>query len=105
MPIELYKLAQKELGHGHMIIGGTLIHNRSSRNAFFWYSVEIGDWLNIMRDIHRNLSLILKPFALQGRAKERELSCEKVSARLQPATAGHARLVLSKQLEQIYTFL
>ena len=25
-----------------------------------------------------------------------ELSCEKVSARLQPATAGHARLVLSK---------
>ena len=34
-----------------------------------------------------------------------ELSCEKVSARLQPATAGHARLVLSKQLEQIYTSL
>ena len=32
-------------------------------------------------------------------------SCEKVSARLQPATAGHARLVLSKQLEQIYTSL
>ena len=25
-----------------------------------------------------------------------ELSCEKVSARLQPATAGHTRLVLSK---------
>ena len=25
-----------------------------------------------------------------------ELSCEKVSAWLQPATAGHARLVLSK---------
>ena len=34
-----------------------------------------------------------------------ELSWEKVSARLQPATAGHARLVLSKQLEQIYTSL
>ena len=34
-----------------------------------------------------------------------ELSWEKVSARLQPATAGHARLVLRKQLEQIYTSL
>ena len=34
-----------------------------------------------------------------------ELSWEKVSALLQPATAGHARLVLSKQLEQIYTSL
>ena len=34
-----------------------------------------------------------------------ELSWEKVSARLQPATAGHARLVLSKQLKQIYTSL
>ena len=43
--------------------------------------------------------------ALQGWAKEMELSCEKVSARLQPAIAGHARLVLSKQLEQIYTSL
>ena len=32
-----------------------------------------------------------------------ELSWEKISARLQPATAGHARLVLNKQLEQIYT--
>ena len=32
-------------------------------------------------------------------------SCEKNSALLQPATAGHARLVLSKQLEQIYTSL
>ena len=34
-----------------------------------------------------------------------ELSQEKVSAWLQPATTGHARLVLSKQLEQIYTSL
>ena len=33
---------------------------------------------------------------VQGWAKEMELSWEKVSARLQPATAGHARLVLSK---------
>ena len=30
---------------------------------------------------------------------------DSVSARLQPATASHARLVLSKQLEQIYTSL
>ena len=34
-----------------------------------------------------------------------KLSWEKVSARLPPATAGHARLVLSKQLEQIDTSL
>ena len=34
-----------------------------------------------------------------------ELSSEKVSARLQPSTAGPARLVLSKQLKQIYTSL
>ena len=33
---------------------------------------------------------------LQGWAKEMEPSWEKVSAQLQPATAGHARLVLSK---------
>ena len=33
---------------------------------------------------------------IQGWAKEMTLSWEKVSARLQPATAGHARLVLSK---------
>ena len=33
---------------------------------------------------------------LQGWGKEMGLSWEKVSARLQPATAGHARLVLSK---------
>ena len=33
---------------------------------------------------------------LQGWAKEMELSWEKVSAWLQPATAGHIRLVLSK---------
>ena len=33
---------------------------------------------------------------IQGRAKEMALSWEKVSAWLQPATAGHARLVLSK---------
>ena len=37
-----------------------------------------------------------------------ELSCEKVSARLQPATAGYARLVLSKTVPffctSLYTF-
>ena len=42
---------------------------------------------------------------LQGGAKEMALSCEKVSARLQPATAGHARLVLSKTLPFFYTSL
>ena len=42
----------------------------------------------ILHDLDQNL--------LQGWAKEMALSWEKVSARLQPATAGHARLVLSK---------
>ena len=42
---------------------------------------------------------------LQGCAKERELSWEKVSARLQPATAGHARLVLSKTVPFFCTSL
>ena len=42
---------------------------------------------------------------VQGGAKGMALSFEKVSARLQPATAGHARLVLNKQLKQIYTSL
>ena len=42
---------------------------------------------------------------IQGGAKERELSWEKVSARLQPATAGHARLVLSKTVPFFCTSL
>ena len=44
-------------------------------------------------------------FGLQRGVNLFELSREKVSAQLQPATAGHARLVLRKQLEQIYTSL
>ena len=42
---------------------------------------------------------------LQGWAKEMELSWEKVSARLQPATAGHARLVPRKTVPFFYTTL
>ena len=43
--------------------------------------------------------------ALQGWAKEKGLSWEKVSARLQQATAGHARLVLSKTVPVFCTTL
>ena len=42
---------------------------------------------------------------IQGWAKEMELSWEKVSALLQPATAGHARLVLSKTVPFFCTTL
>ena len=42
---------------------------------------------------------------VQGGAKGMALSCEKVSARLQPATAGHARLVLSKTVSFFCTSL
>ena len=42
---------------------------------------------------------------IQGWAKEMELSWEKVSARLQPATAGHASLVLSKTVPFFCTSL
>ena len=42
---------------------------------------------------------------IQGWAKEMELSWEKVSALLQPATAGHARLVLNKTVPFFCTTL
>ena len=42
------------------------------------------------------ISWLILPQTVQGWAKEMALSWEKVSARLQPATAGHARLMLSK---------
>ena len=44
-------------------------------------------------------------YHVQGWAKEMGLSCEKVSACLQPATAGHARLVLSKTVPFFCTSL
>ena len=42
---------------------------------------------------------------IQGWAKEMALSWEKVSAQLQPSTAGHARLVLSKTVPFFCTSL
>ena len=42
---------------------------------------------------------------VQGWAKEMDLSWEKVSTQLQPATAGHARLVLSKTVPFFCTTL
>ena len=73
----------------------------------YWCSVEFKGCVKW----GENFRFILCAFShsstvsLQGWAKEMELSWEKVSARLQPATAGLARLVLSKQLEQIYNSL
>ena len=55
--------------------------------------------------IPRNLGPSDLRNSVQGWAKEMELSCEKVSARLQPATAGHARLVLSKTVPFFCTTL
>ena len=55
-------------------------------------------------NFHKNSS-IPDTLTVQGWAKEMELSWEKVSARQQPATANHARLVLSKTVPFFCTTL
>ena len=56
------------------------------------YFAIIFAFINLLYPVQRGVNLF-------------ELSWEKVSAQLQAATVGHARLVLSKQIEQIYTSL
>ena len=51
------------------------------------------------------LIILYMGVCIQGWAKEMELSWEKVSAQLQPATAGHARLLLSKTVPFFCTTL
>ena len=63
--------------------------------------------LSSLTCLTRNMHLQepIEQTTVQGWAKEMELSSEKVSARLQPATAGHARLVLSKPVPFFCTSL
>ena len=102
----LYRVVQKK---------GTVLLS----NSLAWPAVAGCSWAETFSQLssisfaqpctyNRCLKLRLSAFlrwAVQRGVNLFELSWEKVSARLQPATAGHARLVLSKQVEQIYTSL
>ena len=86
--------------------------NRARRDVFHaLFLCYYGDYKRITKLSPHRIGGIDAPLpgavwgGVQGWEKEMALSWEKVSARLQPATAGHARLVLSKQLKQIYTSL